>query len=852
MSGFFIGLIMGFFSTKKINHRFAVVQRMMQDKDFKYSSDIGTNRYLQIQRSQTSLNMNESIVDYLLEASQNSLPKKFEKAYRYASKPNIFGKPKVSINLTQSNSDISNSYKRQLKQQYADVNVIYAKVGTKYFYHWLWKRLFDDYGYNGQTNELTVLSQQQGTACYLESGQLYISQRSLKAYDFIAQTGLSLNHGKCFERVKDFARQQPEIVIADRDYATITYAYAETIEDNQPPESVIVNGYQNQFVKGYAEQLSQVEIYHKGSLIKTTDADATGLFETQLDRDYSLITIRCIDGSHNPSTPIEVENGYTNPYPTTQGNKPTITQKIIYKSVEISLEDINPILQEGDTLTTDTMYLQSGYVINDGYKVETRQVTTEEILSQYSFDEDIGDYYPRLYIRKGDADIVQKNNEDSPEYEYMNKLFKQVSLDLDTVTKQVADGIGENYELTNYIYIGLDANINQSKDDTQVCEYLYKYFLRLYSKCKKIDEHKRLGLVFKVQDKAYTQVVEFDGIEFNKKTAKVLDVGKYKIIRTVNDVHNDSLLQYFVAHDSHTILFQESENIVAYIKVKSLRSSHILNGGWVTASGDDENLVIPIDRKLVKELTPREREVLFYKCLHVHVFMTQVTEEKWYQSKWFKVVMAVVTVVLTIVVAPAGASLGVIMQNLLVNTAIATVTSVVVNQLAKVAVKLGLSPEIAGAIAFIATIVATAYAGGGFNFSQAFNANNMLRALNTSFDIVNKVATANIQQIQKEMDNFQQQVASQKEQLAKAQEILNTGVIPLDMELLISPVNLYINLGETVEEFYTRTLNVDVTEITQNIASAYVDITTLPPNYRTVMARLKGNTQNEIDNVLML
>lgn len=835
MPSFFIGLFMGlfsFFRAKRTTHRFAVAQRIMDDKDFKYSSKIGMHRYLQKQRSYSTLNMNESITDYLQEASQHSLPNKFEKVYRYAKRKSIT-KPKVTI-ANQNTTNIADSYKQRLKRTYPDANVIYARVGTKDFYHYAWKKLFDEYGYDGKTNELKTLSLKHKTPCYLHSGQLYLSQQSAKDYDFIAQTGLSFNHGKCFDREKNYASKQPEMVIADRDYFTFTYAYAKEIPDTEPPSRVVINYYDNQRMEGYAEHNSRLEIYHKGQLITSGQLGDEGYFRATLKEAYDTLMVRCVDASGNASVPVEVDHGYINPLPADTGSKPTVTREIVYETLEVSLADINPTLEQGDKLSADMMYLQAGYVVNDTYHLETRKTTAEEILNHHSFDEDIGDYYPRLYTRFYNTDITKH----SSEYRLINGMFKQASLDFQTLSEQLKQGIGSDYGNTNYVYLGLDANVNKSKNDTEVCEYLYHYFLKLYERCEKTDGNHRLGLSFKVSDKYYTQVVEFEAIELGQQSGKITKVGKYKILTNTSNVPDMGLASAVIAHNTHTIVYQKSENQISYIKVQRLKSSHIHDGGWVTAWGDDENLVIPLDRKFVKSLTPREREVLFFKCMHVHVFITKVTKQKWYQTKWFKAVMAVLTVVLTVVAAPAGASFAAIMQAVLVNTAIATVAGIAVSYLTKVAVKLGLSPEVAGAIAFIATVVASAYAGGGINFSHAFNANTMLRALNVSFDIVGKVSSIQIGQVQQQMETFQQQVASQKEQLAKAQAMLNTGVIPLDMELLTSPVNLYVNLGESVEEFYTRTLNVDVTYITQNIASQFVDITTLPPDYRVLMARL--------------
>ena len=92
--------------------------------------------------------------------------------------------------------------------------------------------------------------------------------------------------------------------------------------------------------------------------------------------------------------------------------------------------------------------------------------------------------------------------------------------------------------------------------------------------------------------------------------------------------------------------------------------------------------------------------------------------------------------------------------------------------------------------------------------------------------IANKIAD-----IQKEIKDFTEYAKERNEVLKTAQEMLNTGVIPANLEILTTGVigHNYLYLGETPEEFYTRTTVTDVTDIDMYMAEYFHDMTTSLP-----------------------
>lgn len=874
------------FGSKRVDTPYSIAQRMLEDKDFKYSSDYAMQTWI---FANDSLDMSfgkKSLADYLIEARQNNLPHKFDKAYRYASKPERYtiGLPTSSISKDPKKS-ILNALERYLANKYTtDVTMQYAIIGDKNFYHMAWQRLIDKYGYSGLNNELKILSAQHNTPCYLLKGQLTLTERTLKAFTDLSQYGLSTDYGKCFDREQDTSRSQKDILQGDTDKFEFTYAYAEPIFDITNPEPVVINRFTDNRVIGYAEYNSTVEIYKTGILLHTLQATDTGYF-TQVfaDTPEGEYVFVCKDKINNISIGVTQTYPFTNPNPVTKGSKPTGTQKIIQQEVTIDLSDINPVLNEGDKLPKSYDTIQACYLVDKEYKWFTYDYLSglkPDIDSSLTFDDDVGEYYPRFYTRINQQNVVEYAKDDTKKKQ-IAKLYKSAGMDLADITKKVHEGIGDNVWDSRFVFIHLCAAINKQKDDIVVAEYLYRYFQRLFEKCDVIipepittitkdifghkiatttqppvDPNNKKGLLQDIADGTYAQTLVFDGIRQYRQigkatfsTGKELSKGQY-VIKVAEVVTRPD--RFFpIKHTEHQIYYQIEDNTYSIIRIKQLALHNRFWGHTVTASGNDENLVIPLDRLLVKDLHYKERELLFNKCLHVQVSLIKTTKVKWYQRKIFKVFMAIVAIGLAFVFPPAGATLGSTLVAAATNVAIAMAISLAINLVLKVAVDLGLNEEVAGIIALITGLVIASYTG---QFDFAMTAQNIMYAVNTTFQIANKVMAIELQQIQQEMENFAQYAKTAQEKLSKAQELLGTGVMPLGLDLLTSPItsSLYINLGETAQEFYTRTTLVDVRELTQNIASDYVKITTQLPSFRTLMKKLQQQQQASVQEVLLI
>lgn len=733
-------------------HPYSVAERLLNDKDFKYSNIVAVQRYLAEQRQTNQINIYSSIADSIIEQSKHTLPVKYNKLYRYLDNNDRYssiGLPKSSF-ITNPDVEIKNNIQEYLEQKHSsNIDFIWFHIGQRNLYFYAWFNLIQEYGYDFKTNELTKLSELLELPCYLYDGQIYHNAK--KEYDDeITFTGLAYDYGVTFERTEDKTKLVKPSIEDEYDLMDFIYTYQ--------------------------------------------------------------------------------ENGVTR-----------------YGESSIDLDYLNKIVEEDDTIPDDIDYIQVMYIVNQ--EVHLLEQSFNDLTTLFNLTEDIGEFYPRLYVRLHQQDVNSKDDTDALKKQ-TTKAFNRLGLSLKDITSQLQKSLGGDYGDVHHLFINPAIAINVDGEDTVIAEYLYKYFDRLYDKSNVISNNVRAGISQQIQDKIYTQNLYFKTIkketiheEFNE-----INVGEY-IVKFNAKPRTGIFSKLRSEKGYHSIYYRHSIDSYTVITLEDLILQNLFSGRGTSASGSDSELVIPLDRLLIQELSPKEKEWIFHKALHVQISLVKVTKKKWYQTGIFKAVIAIVGIVISYFSAGTGATISAkllaIAQGMVVSTAIGLAIDLAV----KLAVKLGLNARIAGIIAFIASI---ALAKGKGNWEQAFNAVNIMKALNTAFDVHNKVLAQNMNKLIKETNEFKEYTQFKEKELAKAQRMLNTGIVPLDLELLVSPLsNLYLNFGESVEDFYNRTIDIDVTYLTQSIASNYVEYTTSLPTFMDTY-KVSKPTDNTDDLSLLL
>ena len=861
----------------------SVTQRLLSDKDFRTSSQYGINRYMQEQKSILQPTLGGiSVSDTLVDAISASIPSKMRKAYKWAKKEGnyVFGVPDSTV-ATDAEGDIEVTLMNHLRGvEAAPVTLIDNIQNTKNMYHASWMKLVDMLGYSGLNNELKVLSLTKGHECYLYDGLLQLTTRTeedLVLDTNIEQFGLAMTYGKCFDRPEDVNRTQQDYVIGLSDHLTITYAYK---VPNAKPNIPMVNVFNTTGIRGYADVGSIVRYTDDLGEVQEVSPDSSGLFEFAAPSETTVSgTFISLNGLIE-SSPIIHNYPYENSTPFTE---PLPTETVVYEDQIISLADINPEIVEGDDIPNEYEYIQAVYEVGSEYKWFSYAYLSGGIPAldgAANYSNDVGKYFPRFYIRQHAKDLISLPGSDQGR-KNTEKIFKKLELKLKDITETVNKGIGDVTDEIKFSFLQMCVSINNDKDNNETSEYIFNYFNRLYAKGEVIkpdvstkpvegvepkreefvgEGDGRRGVSQRIADKVYTQQITYHSSwkKLNTGVAKNnagedLKVGEYcvKFIPNGADIESNPEGGFTLKRtpNIHTLIYQLSTTQHIQLQVVEINLRHMFYGQTVTSNGDDENLTIPLDYAIVYSLKTSEKEELMNKSLQLTVTTLKVVKQKWYQTGIFKFAMAAISIAMNVIVPGSGLTLMALLQAVAVTVITGLVINVAIGLLIKIAIGLGLSASIVAALAIVISIGAAAYGGGSFDLNKIMNAKDLLNVLNQSLDAFQKAVVIKINQIKEEMKSFGEYAKSEWSRLEKSQQLLDTGFIPPDLELLTRPINSnQVYFGESPEDFYTRTTTVDVSEMTTDIVGFFLQLTMSPP----VPKRYEPERSMVISDVLLI
>lgn len=711
---------MGLFSRKKTTTVKAVAQRMLSDENFKYGTQQAVARWLW-ENSGISLDKT-NLSEYLLEASKSGLPKRWDRLYTYAKKPNkyVFGLP--TSHLSEYNPlDIKESLSDYLAREGVRESDIYSVwISDKDFYMSAWFILLNQYGYDSQTNELTSLSNQLGYPCYLVDGYLMVNANTFAEYESFDNKGLSFAWGEIpTSRVADTARLQTDFVQGTEDCFIVSY----------------------------------------------------------------------------------VGNGST-------------------QTLKLELSFVNPVVSAGSLIPEEHRYIYSIYLKNGKYHFFEYIYGSggiPELDNLVRVGQAFGDYYPKLYFRIDQKDVI--TGTDTTRKEHLKKALKYIDQDAKALTEQLQKGIGEHYGDVRGLYLFLGVRINEADQDSAIAEYCYRYFKRLYD----LFGGNTVSQI--IEDNVSKQDLYCSKMVWQRKAGKITEVGDYSLKTGIEPQTNDNKNIYIDNKDSyyHELIYQVNETEYESLKCYELFITIRMSGYSAVHTRAESDLIIPLDRALVKELSQKEKELLIHKSLHIQILLVKITKQKWYETSLFKIAVAIVGVVLSVVFAPAGTGFMAVLQQTAINALKAVAISYVINKALALAVKAGLIDlKTATVLSFVATIAVSAYQM-NWDMSKILTAPNIMKVVNGAFDSYGKLMMIEIQDTQKKMAEHDLLIKDRQKQLAKAQKLLDTKVFDMDMELLKSNYTPSVNLFETVEMFYSRHHNFNVVELSHGLIHHFVE-----------------------------
>lgn len=503
-----------------------------------------------------------------------------------------------------------------------------------------------------------------------------------------------------------------------------------------------------------------------------------------------------------------------------------------------------------DEVPSEEEYLQAMYYDGTTYKLFEYKYMSggiPEIDKAESYQEELGQYYPRIYLRREAKDTIDLP-EDDVARKNTEKLLYRLGLNLKDLTTSVNESIEDINDNYKFTFLHLTVSINKELEDQTTGKYLFNYFNALYNKAEPFvsnnpDEpalpKERKGITQTVSDTTYTQEVKYwksgketkTGIIKNSKGVS-LKTGEY-CIKYADIAWSTNGGKWFNnLTGNHEIYFQSSANQYTVITIYGLEMTHQFYGKSVRCQWNDEGLTIPLDLSIVSGLRNKEQDLLLNKALQITVTTFQVIKKKWYEKGPFKIAMAIASIAMNMFVPGSGFVLSALFTAVVTSLVISIAIKILMTVALEIAIKLGLSPEIIGILTAIVVIGITAYGGGKVDFSKMMNSKEVLKALSYSLDMYQKGIGKKIEMIKKEMDTFNEYAKDEWQKIETAQSMLFTGMIPPGLELLTSPINeIDIYLGETPQDFYTRTVGLDIVDMSYNMEAYFLALaTTVPKN----------------------
>ncbi|ANB91480.1 hypothetical protein MOVS_05225 [Moraxella ovis] len=816
---------MGVFSSKIRVHGQSVSQRMTDDDSFIDSVKYATIAKKHYNLQNDKIDLNESVFnDTVRERIIQNIPNKFNKAYRMAEDTSkyIFGNP-TTASVHKPEETLKRAVIRYLEDTTGKkVTLEYFYVGDKRHIHYAYDKLTKSYRYNLNTNKLVMY----GKEATITSAVMHISPQTRKEYnDELFSVDTTWFDGS----------KTPNFTEGTRDELAVNYYTESTSEVVETPR-LTVNTFLEGVITGYTQANAEVSITIDNTVTKIT-ANNKGYFNhtfSGLNQDTAVVVIS--KNKHNrTSNRVTIQYPYINDNPATRGQLVKTAVNRTNGSFTLDLSDVNPITPDNIELPLENYidYIQVMYKTTDGKALFTYGLgqgieSIDTALNVYSRKSKI---YPRLYIRTDGVDLDK--SKDTTKKNHTKALFKKVGIDLTQTTSDLTEALGGDYSKVHTMYISLSVGITDSYNDPILAEYLYRYFNNQIKYSVKTEYGYGRKDVH-ITDNHTNVVVSYARILKERVKGRVSEVGRYKanseqlsyekatsiLSGKINQIRTSSR---FV----HNFMYQESDTHYIKISVFGLQVTQQYADRSENHNGDDENMAIPLDGLVTKGMSVKEKELLYNKALRVHILIRYTTKQRWYQRGVFKAVIAIIGIAITVITVGLDGGTGAMMAMAVIKSiAVGMAISIAIDLAVKLAVKLGWSSKLVTAIALVGAIVATYYSKG--KSFKGFKAVDVMKILNTSFDVHNKAIQLKLIDFKKEYEAFMSDINDKYKKLKETQELLNTGVAKPEQELMLRPLSSYmyssqVNLGESPETFYNRSMMYDVSELVMDMATNFVE-----------------------------
>ena len=214
-------------------------------------------------------------------------------------------------------------------------------------------------------------------------------------------------------------------------------------------------------------------------------------------------------------------------------------------------------------------------------------------------------------------------------------------------------------------------------------------------------------------------------------------------------------------------------------------------------------MYFPINRNVLKQLNPIDRNIVLTDGISVIVYAVQITYVKWYQRGFFKVLVLIIAIIIAYytgdweLVYEAG---------LTWQTAVTVITNIIIN-FATIKGLEFVASAIGGEIGAIIAAVVAIYAlsqGKDTLFGGSIAAPDLLKTSVLALEASNNIVLDELSDITRDLEDLIKSVKEKKEELKEAYDLLGSESIDY---FDIRKGGFYFNPNEMPDDFFNRTVH---------------------------------------------
>lgn len=704
---------MGLFSSKKETYVGTSVSRVIADEQLPSAIRNG---------ALMALFQNADLVEAISNEMINSLGFKTERMYSYASRDYLYGLPSATIVHNATGEDVFKAVLSNATGHVPDIG--YFHYGAINNLHVGWVQLFEQYGYNAETNQIDSLSVSKNAPVFLEDMVVVVTSASFEAAQpgSYNQWGISPKGGR----------------LSLDEHATITKA-----RKYSPHSLMEVNP---------LASFDHVRVHYRWEVEETETINGVVKTKTVVKKEEMLL----------PFTGYDEDGEYFQARYTSNG----VTRMFTHLEGQPGFPELDGLFDT--TQSTSGTYFPFGYLRYNKTK-PSKTGTPQEWASSKKLFGRLGISYSQMVEAVHEnADIgdveqavltfaVPANTENEIEQRYLFDFFKRFYVESRAVGVPLSGINSYVGNLKQEAPLSISMVIQDSRFKmTLACQGIFKKMVKGVLG-NKGTHHSGRGV--RLVPETYLNPFSLE------ETTELFEVSTHYYRKQVS-----------------------SEMYEEYEVVGLRMLYHIWNKYKVVGDENDKILLIPLDRRITRKYSITDREELYARSMHYVFNSVVVVKLKWYQQEWFGEVLFIVAIVISVwsmgsdggSFASWASALGSMTASQIVYAiAVALIKGLIVRFALKIVAKM-LGPEVAAILAAVVMLYGAyeGYQAGGVD--NAPWAKDLLTAGNGLIQAVSDSYSDMFNHLKTEMEDFSSLVSEQSKELEAANKLLesNTYLFP--------------------------------------------------------------------------